>query len=97
VLNRRKSRQVQPETLEAAAHVLLLTSLDPEDYPPARIGALYRLRWQLELAFKRLKSLLNLDALRAKDPDLARAWIYANLLAAFLIDNMIRPAPDSPP
>jgi IS4 transposase len=95
--NRRKSRQVQPETLEAAAHVLLLTSLDPEDYPAARLGALYRLRWQVELAFKRLKSLLNLDALRARDPDLARAWIYTNLLAAFLIDDMIRPAPDSPP
>jgi hypothetical protein len=51
----------------------------------------------VELAFKRLKSLLNLDALRARDPDLARAWIYTNLLAAFLVDDMIRPAPDSPP
>ncbi|MGQ0565641.1 MAG: transposase [Gemmobacter sp.] len=95
--NRRKGRAVQPETLEAAAHVLLLTSLDPEDYPPARIGALYRLRWQVELAFKRLKSLLNLDTLRARDPALARAWIYTNLLAAFLLDDLIRPAPDSPP
>ena len=97
VENRRKSRQVQPDTLEAAAHVLLLTSLDPEAYPPRRLGALYRLRWQVELAFTRLKSLLNLDALRARDPDLARAWIYTNLLAAFLIDDMTRPAPDSPP
>lgn len=95
--NRRKSRQVHPDTLEAAAHVLLLTSLDPEEYPPQRLGALYRLRWQVELAFKRLKSLLDLDALRAKDPDLARAWIYTNLIAAFLIDDMTRLAPDSPP
>ena len=95
--NRRKGRQVQPETLEAATHVLLLTSLDPQDYPAERIGALYRLRWQVELAFKRLKSLLNLDALRARDPDLAPAWIYTNLLAAFLIDDMIRPAPARPP
>jgi len=95
--NRCKGRQVQPETLEAGAHVLLLTSLDPEDYPPQRLGALHRLRWQVELAFKRLKSLLDLDALRARDPDLARAWIHTNLLAAFLIDAMIRPAPDSPP
>ena len=95
--NRRKSRQVHPDTLEAAAHVLLLTSLDPEEYPPQRLGALYRLRWQVELAFKRLKSLLDLDALRAKDPDLARAWIYTNLIAAFLIDDMTRLAPVSPP
>lgn len=95
--NRRKGRQVQPETLEAGAHVLLLTSLGAEDYPPQRLGALHRLRWQADLAFKRLKSLLDLDALRARDPDLARAWIHTNLLAAFLIDDMIRPAPDSPP
>ncbi|OKT29744.1 hypothetical protein ACN57_03025 [Escherichia coli] len=40
----------------------------------------YRLRWQIELAFKRLKSLLHLDALRAKEPELAKAWIFANLL-----------------
>ena len=95
--NRRKGRAVQQETLEAAAHVLLLASLDPEDYPPARIGALYRLRWQVELAFKRLKSLLDLDALRARDKRLARAWIYTNLLAAFLIEDMARPPPARPP
>lgn len=95
--NSRKSRQVQPQTLAAATHVLFVTSLDRQDYAPERIGALYRLRWQVELAFKRLKSLLNLDALRARDKGLAQAWIFANLLAAFLIDDMIRPAPDSPP
>ncbi|MDR0808672.1 MAG: hypothetical protein LBE86_06030, partial [Gemmobacter sp.] len=46
---------------------------------------------------KRLKRLLNLDTLRAKDPDLARAWIYANLIAAFLIDDMARLAPGAFP
>ena len=95
--NSRKGRQVQPQTLKAATHVLFVTSLDREEYPPERIGRLYRLRWQVELAFKRLKSLLNLDTLRARDKGLARAWIYTNLLAAFLIEDMIRPAPDSPP
>ncbi|MDR0808805.1 MAG: transposase [Gemmobacter sp.] len=58
---------------------------------------LYRLRRQVEPAFKRLKRLLNLDTRRAKDPDLARAWIYANLIAAFLIDDMARPAPGAFP
>ncbi|WP_109614978.1 IS4 family transposase [Pseudaminobacter salicylatoxidans] len=95
--NRRKGRVVQPKTLEAANHVLLLTSLDPDEYPAERVGALYRLRWQVELAFKRLKSLLHLDALRAKDPELARAWIFTNLLAAFIIDDMVQHTLDSPP
>ncbi|MBP7000764.1 IS4 family transposase [Amaricoccus sp.] len=95
--NRRKGRAVQPQTLAAAGHVLLLTSLASEDYPAEHIAALYRLRWQVEIAFKRLKRLLRLDTLRARDPDLARAWIFANLLAAFLIEDMLRLPPDSSP
>ncbi len=95
--NRRKGRCVQPGTLEAASHVLLLTSLPEADYPTEQVAALYRLRWQVELAFKRLKSLFNLDTLRAKDPQLAKAWIFANLLAVLLVEDMTRQMPDSPP
>ncbi|EGB66062.1 transposase [Escherichia coli TA007] len=43
------------------------------------------------------KVLLHLDALRAKEPELAKAWIFANLLAAFLIDDIIQPSLDFPP
>ena len=62
--------------------------------------ALYRLRWQVELAFKRLKSLLALETLRAFDSALVSAWIHAVLLVALIID-LERPsvhteAPDSP-
>lgn len=95
--NRRKGRVVQPETVEAAGHVLLLTSLSEQEYPADRVANLYRLRWQIELAFKRLKSLLHLDGLRARDPELAKAWIFTNLLAAFLIDDMLQPSLDIPP
>ncbi|EEN6759458.1 IS4 family transposase, partial [Escherichia coli] len=35
--------------------------------------------------------------LRAKEPELAKAWIFANLLAAFLIDDIIQPSLDFPP
>ncbi|EHD3450094.1 transposase, partial [Escherichia coli O152] len=92
--NRRKGRVVQAETLEAAGHVLLLTSLSEDEYSAEQVADCYRLRWQIELAFKRLKSLLHLDALRAKEPELAKAWIFANLLAAFLIDDIIQPSLD---
>jgi IS4 transposase len=51
------------------------------------LGALYRFRWQIELAFKRLKSLLHIDRLPAKDPNLARAWLHAHLLFALLVDE----------
>ncbi|MCW3299654.1 transposase [Escherichia coli] len=56
-----------------------------------------RLRWQIELAFKRLKKFAALDALRAKEPELAKAWIFANLLAAFLIDDISAAIAGFPP
>jgi hypothetical protein len=54
---------------------------------PTGLCELYRVRWQIELAFKRLKSILRLDRLPAKTPDLARAWIATHLLLALLIED----------
>jgi hypothetical protein len=73
--------------LEAAGHLMLLTSLDPDHWPPDRLITAYRLRWQVELAFKRLKSIVGLEDLRARDPDLARTWINTALLAALLAED----------
>lgn len=85
---RKKKRQVKPETLEAAGYVLLITSADR--LSAIDVLALYRYRWQVELTFKRLKSLLHLDQLPTKDPQAARTWIYAKLLSALVMDQMIR-------
>jgi Transposase DDE domain len=75
-------------TLAAADYIILLTSLKREDFAAKVIAALYRLRWQIELAIKRLKSILHVDRLPAKNPDLARAWLYAHLLLALLLDEI---------
>ena len=50
--------------------------------------ALYRTRWQIELAFKRLKSLWHIDKLPTAEPRLARVWLLAHLNAAVLTDQM---------
>src|SRR5262249_38150071 len=95
--SRRHGKTPQPETLEAAKYVFLLTSLAPDDVPAGEILALYRLRWQIELLFKRLKSLLRIDELPNKHPEAARCWILANLLAALLLEDQTRLFLDSPP
>jgi len=95
--SRKQGKTLQAQTLRAAGFVLLLTSLDADRFPAHDILALYRLRWQIELLFKRLKSLLHLDQLPAKDPDLARAWIYAKLIAALLLEDITGQVLDSPP
>ncbi len=86
--SRKNQRCTDPRTLAAADYVILLTSLDREEFPTEIIAALYRVRWQIELAIKRLKSLLHIDRLPAKHPDLVRTWLYAHLLLALLLDEI---------
>lgn len=83
-----KKRGKTPDrrTLRAAGFMMLVTSLPAAQWTAADVLALYRFRWQIELAFKRLKSILDLDQLRAKDPELAQAYLLGKLLAALLLD-----------
>jgi IS4 transposase len=53
----RKQKVIDPRTLIAAEFLILGTTLSAEDYPAVEVLAAYRLRWQIELAFKRLKIL----------------------------------------
>src|ERR1700730_346395 len=94
---KKRGKQPDPRSLEAAKYILLLTSLSASAFPPADILALYRFRWQIELAFKRFKSRAGLDMLPAKKPELARAWIYARLIVAIIAEQIAGQVPDSPP
>ncbi len=85
---REKGHQVRPETLRLAAFVLVLTSL-PVSWGTALVLELYRARWQVELAFKRLKQLLAAGHVpKTTDPS-SRAWLQAKILTALLIEHMI--------
>lgn len=94
---KKRGHKPDPKSLEAAKFVLLLTSLPAKEFSPATVASLYRLRWQIELAFKRYKSLAHLDELAAKAPALARSWIYAKLIIALLAERIAGLAPESPP
>lgn len=86
---KKKGQRLDPRTLEAADYVLLVTSLPAEAFPRDAVLALYRVRWQIELAFKRLKSLLGLGELPARSPAVAQSWLYAKLILALLIDERV--------
>ena len=94
---KKRGKKPDPRSLEAAKYILLLTSLPVSAFPPADILTLYRFRWQIELAFKRFKSLAGLDMLPAKKPELARAWIYARLIVAIIAEQIAGQVPDSSP
>lgn len=79
---------LQPATLEAAEYWLLFTTVPPARATAQQIVALYRFRWQVELAIKRLKSVLGLAHLTARHDDLCRAVLLAKLLLAVLVDDL---------
>jgi hypothetical protein len=90
----RRSGKPDPRSLITARFTILATSLSE---PAGQIFDLYALRWQIEIAFKRLKSQLHIDRLQAKHPDLARTWLLAHIIAALLIEDHVDKALDFPP
>lgn len=93
-LKRKASKQqkkVSEESWRAAAYFFLWTSLG-DALTAARILEFYRWRWQIELSFKRMKSILGLGHLPKKDPASARAWLHGKLLTSLLVERMIQAA-----
>lgn len=87
----RKNRQVPSEkTIELCGYTLIFTSLPSEQYSNEFIMTAYRLRWQIEIVFKRLKSLLELGQLHKYDARSVRAYLNGKMLIALLIEKMIR-------
>lgn len=84
----RCGHRVDMRTVAVAGYLMLLTSLPARTHPAEQIISLYRNRWQIELGFKRLKTLGGLDRLPALDPALARTWLLAQLIVAVLTDEI---------
>ena len=88
--HQRKQKPLNENTLLAAGFVLLLTNLSAETWSGQLVLALYRMRWQIELYIKRLKSLLAFDHLRAKDPRVVQTYLLAKVLIALMVDEMTK-------
>jgi hypothetical protein len=92
----RKQNQLDPRSLEAAEFVMLATSLAKMYAAEDIIGA-DRLRWQVELAIKRVKSLIHTDELLTHTPEASRRWLLSHLLLAALTEDMTQDLLDSFP
>jgi hypothetical protein len=86
--NSRKGATVKPETIEAAGYTFVFTTLDRR-FSPTKVLEMYRGRWQIEIVFKRLKSIIGIGHLRKTDLEGAKAWIHGKLLVAFLVEALI--------
>ena len=80
---------------ESNKYIIVATSLGKEA-SAAEILGLYRLRWQIEIAFKRLKSLFQYNDIPAKESKSAFAWFYGKLLLAALGETLVNAGRFSP-
>ena len=78
------------ETREHACYVLVFTTLASRDASTRQVLECYRLRWQIELTFKRLKSIVQLGHIPKHDDQSSRAWLYGKLFVALLSQKLAR-------
>ena len=93
----RKGREIQPQTWEYVKYVMVFTTFSPRRLTAVEILQWYRVRWQVELVFKRLKSLAQLGHLPKSDAQSARAWLYGKLFVVLLTEQLMRRGPRFPP
>jgi hypothetical protein len=86
--SRRHGHVIDPRTLEAAGYFFVLSNL-PDEYTASKVLELYRLRWQIEIKFKNLKSVLHLGEVPARNAELFKVYVMAKLLVAMVIENLI--------
>lgn len=84
----RKGQTLKPETLLLAQYMIVFSTF-PEEYNPASILDMYRLRWQVELVFKRFKQIAAFGHLPKYDDQSSKAWLYGKLLVALLVEKLI--------
>ena len=89
--------QPKPETLQYARYVMVFTTVPESDFSTVEVLEWYRVRWQIELVFKRLKTLAELGALPKHEDRSARSWLYGKLLVALLGQKLERVGNDISP
>jgi hypothetical protein len=89
--HQRKQRKLSAKTLFLRQFVFVFTSLSPTVLCGETALALYRCRWQIELAIKRMKSLLHIDKLRTKQRSkLAEVYLYSKILYQLIVEHAMR-------
>lgn len=86
---KKRQRTVKPETLEYARYIIIFTTLPRKDFALETVLEWYRIRWQVELAIKRLKSLMYLGHLPKYDEQSSRAWLYGKLLIGLIVEKLM--------
>lgn len=97
-LRRQESKRqikISDETKVFNEYIVVVTNLS-DDIPAEDVLEAYRLRWQVEIYFKRLKSILDFGELPKRRPDSVITWLNGKLMVALLIEILLSKAAFSP-
>ncbi len=85
----KKQKKLSRTALFLAGYFFVWTDVSVETLEATTVLAWYRCRWQIELYFKRMKSILGLGELPKRREDSCRAWLHGKLLVALLLDRLL--------
>jgi len=88
VASKRQST-LKKETLVYAKYVIVFTTFPEDEFSASEVLQWYRIRWQIELVFKRFKQIAQLGHLPKHDDESAKAWLYGKLFVALLTEKLI--------
>lgn len=92
---KKKQITISDDTKFSHRYVFVVTSLS-ERISAKDILELYRLRWQVEMVFKRYKSILELGSIPTKTKEATEAWLNGKMLLALLIEKFLSSVDFSP-
>ena len=84
----RKGKRISQEALQFRHYVVVATSVAEERLSTEQVLKLYRMRWQIELAFKRLKTIIGASELPCRDRESGLAWLHGKLVLALLVQAL---------
>lgn len=88
----RMQTKTRPQTLVIAEYICLFTTVNRHIYQAKDILMLYKGRWQIELAFKRLKSIIGLGHLPKYHEESCIAWLHGKMFIALLVERIYQEA-----
>jgi Transposase DDE domain len=83
----KRCKKPKENQIKSTDYVFIYTTL-PEKYTQKEILEMYRYRWQIELLFKRMKSLLHIDEVRTHTTKSTEAFLWGKILVALLLERM---------
>jgi hypothetical protein len=92
-----KNKKPQDATFEYAKYVILFTTFPENEFTGHEILEWYRIRWQIELVFKRFKSITSFGQLPKKNDESSISWLYGKLFVALITQKMINAAKNFSP